>query len=69
MRGYSLVGTPTLECTTSGVFGKILASCEPQPCGNLTDVLPFAGTHIGESCNGVYTGQAGTAEREGADGP
>lgn len=61
MRGYSLVGTPTLECTTSGVFGKILASCEPQPCGNLTDVLPFAGTHIGESCNGVYTGQVCTA--------
>lgn len=57
-RGYKVVGDVAVQCLTTGSFSAIAATCEPEPCGNLTDVSPFSGTAIGESCAGVVTGQA-----------
>ena len=53
------MGDVAVQCLTTGSFSAIAATCEPEPCGNLTDVSPFSGTAIGESCAGVVTGQAG----------
>ncbi len=58
-RGYKVVGGVAVQCLTTGSFSAITATCEPEPCGNLTSVSPFSGTEIGESCAGVVTGQAG----------
>lgn len=60
-RGYLAVGSLTVQCLSSGSFTAISASCEPQPCGNLTDLQPFATSDIGQSCDGVVAGQVCTA--------
>eukprot|EP00435_Cladocopium_sp_Y103_P067875 s402_g30.t1 len=60
-RGYLVVGSLTVQCQSSGSFTAISGSCEPQPCGNLTDLQPFATTDIGQSCDGVVAGQVCTA--------
>ena len=50
-----------MQCSSSGSFTPIQASCVPKPCGNLTDLSPFSGSFIGESCSGVVSGQVCTA--------